>query len=406
MSHKKNKCLYFPKLYLRHLLFLFFVILSCIKKGVQIYFENNQKIAIEFLKLYMYDVGDFLTIIPLIIMKKRMNNKKMGERLNSTASNNSLKYIYTNQIENKNNCSLIRNIFIFALVDFIAQISPVIYYVVKEDQRLVVKQANLISTLIFNIIFVILFSVLILHTNFYRHHLFAFSIDLVFLIILTTFELTNLFKDAEENIGMSIIYILIKILGSILHSLENVLAKYMFLYNFLSTFALLVNKSIYHFIYLIIFSFPFIFKKIEIKEGESGNIFSMIGEIFDDKKYYFIVIGYTIISFLYNNISNKIIDVFSPNHYANAKVLENIGIFVMDLIINGIDSSTNLVLRIITFVLLILSACIFNEFLIINICGLSKNTKLFLDYEAKNEIKKEKLNEENIELEDSNTTDF
>ena len=80
----------------------------------------------------MYDVGDFLTIIPFIIMKKRMNNKKRGERLNSTASNNSLKYIYTNQIENKNNCSLIRNIFIFALVDFIAQISPVIYYVVKK----------------------------------------------------------------------------------------------------------------------------------------------------------------------------------------------------------------------------------------------------------------------------------
>ena len=77
MAKKHNKCLYFPKLYLRHLLFLFFVILSCIKKGVQIYFENNQKIAIEFLKLYMYDVGDFLTIIPLIIMKKRMNKKKM-----------------------------------------------------------------------------------------------------------------------------------------------------------------------------------------------------------------------------------------------------------------------------------------------------------------------------------------
>ena len=140
----------------------------------------------------MYDVGDLLTIIPFIIMKKRMNNKKRGERLNSTASNNSLKYIYTNQIENKNNCGLIRNIFIFALVDFIAQISPVIYYVVKEDQQLVVKKANLICTLIFNIIFVIIFSVLILHTNFYRHHLFAFSIDIVIVIILTTFELTNL----------------------------------------------------------------------------------------------------------------------------------------------------------------------------------------------------------------------
>ena len=276
------------------------------------------------------------------------------------------------------------------MVDFIAQISPVIYYVVKEDQQLVVKQANLICTLIFNIIFVIIFSVLILHTNFYRHHLFSFSIDIVIVIILTTFELTNLFKEAEENIGMSIIYIVIKILSVILYSLENVLAKYMFLYNFLSTFALLVNKSIYHFIYLIIFSFPFIFKEIQIKDGESRNIFSMIGEIFDDKKYYFIIIVYTIISFLYNNVSNKIIDVFSPNHYANAKVLENIGIFVMDLIINGVDSSANLILRIIMFILLILSACIFNEFLIINICGLSKNTKLFLDYEAKKERKKEK----------------
>ena len=100
---------------------------------------------------------------------------------------------------------------------------------------------------------------------------------------MTTFELTNLFKDAEENIGMSIIYIVIKILSVILYSLENVLAKYMFLYNFLSTFALLVNKSIYHFIYLIIFSFPFIFKEIQIKDGESRNIFSMIGQIFDDK---------------------------------------------------------------------------------------------------------------------------
>ena len=254
MSIKYKKCLYFPKLYLRHLLFLFFTILSCIKKGVQIYFENNQKIAIEFLKLYMYDVGDFLTIIPYIIMKKRMNKEAIGEKLESNIRKSSLKYIYTNQIENKNNYSLLRNIIIFTLVDIIPQISPVIYYVVKEDQHLVVKQANLNCTLIFYIIFVIIYSTLILHTNFYRHHLFAFSMDIVIVIILTSFELTNLFSDAKENIGMSIIYIFIKILSSILYSFENVLAKYMFLYQFPSTYALLVNKSMYHFVYLVIYS--------------------------------------------------------------------------------------------------------------------------------------------------------
>ena len=147
------------------------------------------------------------------------------------------------------------------MVDIIPQISPVIYYVVKEDQQLVVKQTNLNCTLIFYIIFIIIYSILILHTNFYRHHLFAFSMDIVIVIILTSFELTNLFSDAKENIGMSIIYIFIKILSSILYSFENVLAKYMFLYQFLSTYALLVNKSIYHFIYLVIFSFPFYFQK-------------------------------------------------------------------------------------------------------------------------------------------------
>ena len=69
---KQKKYFFFPKLQLRHLLFLFFFIISFIKKGTQIYFEKNQRIAIEFLKLYMYDVGDFLSIIPFLIIKKRM----------------------------------------------------------------------------------------------------------------------------------------------------------------------------------------------------------------------------------------------------------------------------------------------------------------------------------------------
>ena len=101
-----------------------------------------------------------------------------------------------------------------------------IYYIVKEAQKLVVKQTNLNSTLIFNIIFIIIFSILILHTKFYRHHLFSFWIDILCLIILTIIDLIHLFKDIGENEMMSIIYILIKILSVMLYSLENVWAKY------------------------------------------------------------------------------------------------------------------------------------------------------------------------------------
>ena len=71
---KRKKYLLFPKLHLKHLLFLFFFIVVCMKKGVQIYFEQNQRIAIEFLKLYMYDIGDMFTIIPYLIVKKRIKN--------------------------------------------------------------------------------------------------------------------------------------------------------------------------------------------------------------------------------------------------------------------------------------------------------------------------------------------
>ena len=126
----------------------------------------------------------------------------------------------------------------------------------------------------------------------------------------------------------------------------------------------MVNKSIFQFFYLLIFSFPFIFKKMEIKDGESKTIFSMIADIFEDKIYYGIVIGYTITSFFCNNLGCKIIEEFSPNHFIIAKLLENFGIFLIDLIINGPDSEVYLiVVKIIMNIILILSSLIFNEIL-------------------------------------------
>ena len=38
------------------------------------------------------------------------------------------------------------------------------------------------------------------------------------------------------------------------------------------------------------------------------------------------------------------------------------------------------------YILLIIASLIFNEFVVINICGLANNTKLFLDYKEKNDL--------------------
>ena len=394
MYSKKKKYFLFSKLQLKHLLFLFFFIISSCKRTAQIFLEKNQKLSIDFLKLYLYDIGDFLSVIPYIIMKKGMESEKISKQT-QRVSCAGIKYRYFNDEKNKKNCIGFRKVLIFTIVDFVAQISPVIYYTIKADQKLEVKRANLNTAITFNIIFIMLFSYFILHTEFYRHHLFALLIDIFCFIFLSVFDFIKIYNETESISLMAIIYILIKTINVILYSFENVLGKYLFLYNFISTYALLFYKSIYNFIFLIIFSSPFIFIKMGEENGESKIIFSWIVDIFDNKIYYLIAIGYTLISFFYNNLCQKIIDVFSPNHFAISRVLENFAIFIIDLIINGIDSELYLILRIIVYVLLIFSTLIFNEFLVINICGLGQNTKLFLDY------KFERENSLNIEIGES-----
>ena len=289
MYSKNKKYIFFPKLNLKHLLFLFFFIVSFIKKTAQTYFENNQKIAIEFLKLYMYDMGDMLSIIPFIILKLRSKTQKLKKNeLNKTPTN--IKYIFNDEEQKKKGLKAYINIFLFTIIDITAQISPVIYYVVKEGHKLAVKQANLNTTLIFNIIFIIIFSYFILHTDFYRHHLFSFSLDILCLIILAIIDIKKIYEDKGDNMLMSVIYIIIKIISVILYSLENVLAKYIFLYNYISTYSLLIFKSLFHLVYLIIFSFPFIFYELEDQNGKSKQIFIMIKEIFDDKIYILIIL--------------------------------------------------------------------------------------------------------------------
>lgn len=76
MNSKKKKYFLFPKPHLIHLLFLIFFISSFAKKFVQIFLEGKESLALEFFKLYVYNFGDFLTIIPFLIIKKRSKQKK------------------------------------------------------------------------------------------------------------------------------------------------------------------------------------------------------------------------------------------------------------------------------------------------------------------------------------------
>ena len=384
MDPEKKKYFFFPKPHLNHFLFLLFFVISILKKYVNTFFPQKPKIPLEFLELYIYNLSDFFSIIPLFILQKRTKRKK--EIIDSN-SNKDVKgghgYIYNNR-EKTNPKSKIR-IFILTISDYIAQISSVIFYVILNEMNIPMKFAKLTSLLIINVIVIFIISKLILHNHFYRHHSLSLLINIICLIVLIIVDISNIINYSGE-IKMQFIYIIIKIVQSILYSLEDVLIKVLILSYYLHPFKILFKKALFQFFYNIIFNFPFIFIKLRDKDEEKEFLFPMIGRLFEDKINILITFIYAGISFIYNGTIFKIIDEFSPNHFAIARVIENFGILMLNIILEGADSQKNLVFNLIIYILLIFAALVYNEFFIINICGLSKYTKYFLDFEAEIEI--------------------
>ena len=397
MLIKKKKYIFFPKLDSKHLLFLFFILFAFAKKFIQYYLETSKSLGLEFFKLYVFDFGDLLSIIPFLIIKKRSklkNKNTKEENQGNINSEGTTEYLIYNPIENskKNDKKGFIYVLLTTILDFIAQISRVIFHIIKEQKKLDVKESYLNSLLAINMIITILFSKFMLHTDFYRHHSFAFLLNILCLLALSVIDIIETIDEHGDNIIMTIVYFLIILLSKALYSFEDVLVKVIFLFYYYSPYALLLTKSIFHFFYLILFSFPFIFIELKDEKNENKLIFSMIGDIFEDKLYILVEILFSILSFFYNIITFKIIDAFSPNHFIIARVGENFCIYIINIILTGADKEKYIIFKIILFILLILISFIYNEFIVINICGLSKNTKLFLEYEEKNELAIIKIN--------------
>lgn len=381
MNSKKRKYLLFPKPHLNHLLFLFYFISSVIKQSLLKDIKEKDNLSIPIFKLYVYDIGDLFSIIPFYLRKRKSESKQEEGKRKSIKDKENIKYIYRNPLRGKKYLkSVLLNLFLISIFDFVAQISTVTYYLVKQKQNLEVKQANLNSLLIFNVIFLFIFSRLILKINFFRHHYFSFIIFIICLIIIVLLDFLEIKDENKEKFVLSIIYLLVRIFATFLYSLEDTLAKLMFLFYYLSPYSLLLAKAAIQFIFLIIFSIPFIFVKFKDENGHKALIFSMFRNIFDNKIYILLYVIYLFNSLIYNTLNFMIIDVFSTNHTAIAKIFEYLGIFLINVIEGDIKTTYNIVIRLIMYIILIATSFIYNEFLVLNFCGLSKDTKLFLDF--------------------------
>ena len=248
-----------------------------------------------------------------------------------------------------------------------------------------VNHGNTNIVLIFNVIFLFILSKYILDIKFYSHHYFSFIIFIICLIAMGIIDFINIVKESKDFIN-SLLYILIRIFSVLLYSIVNVIDKVVFLKYFISPYFLLLSKAIIQLFFLIIFSIPFCFVKFNYKNKEEKIIFSMFSMIFEQKLAILFYIIYIISSFFYNLLNLLIINKFSPENVAIAFILESFGLFIIGTANKEIKLDYNFGIKFIMHILLIIGSFIFNEFIVINICGLANNTKLFLDYKEKRDL--------------------
>jgi hypothetical protein len=365
MDPQKKKYFFFPKPHLNHLLYLLYFVISILKKYVNTLFPQKSKIPSEFLQIYIYNLSDFFSIIPYFILKHRTKGKKDINDSNSERNTkNGTEYIYTD-IEDTHQYPY-KKILILTISDYIAQISFVIFYIILNELDIPMKFAKFNSYFIVNVIVIFIISKLILNNQIYRHHSFSLLINIICLFVLIIVDIINIINYSGKII-IQFIYIILKIKRCILYSLEDVLIKVLILKYYFHPFRILFIKAILDLFYNIIFNFPFIFIKLRDKDDERELLFHMIGRIFEDKINILITFILAGISFIYNSTIFKIIDEFSPNHFAIASVIENFGILMLNIILEGAGSQKNLILDLIIYIILIFAALVYNEFLIINI---------------------------------------
>lgn len=131
----KKKFFLFEKPHLNHLLFLIALVVSVSKQIILIFMNSkySNNLSISFFNLYICALGDFLSLIPYLIIKNKIKSQISREPKQKEKSNKSdgdLPYIYNNpsKIEfRKNKKNIILYIFFITIFDFISQISTIFF---------------------------------------------------------------------------------------------------------------------------------------------------------------------------------------------------------------------------------------------------------------------------------------
>ena len=385
----------FSKFETKHFLFLSYFIISTSRGVINSFSDPTKDICLIFNYYYLCSFSDFLSIVPILIIKKRTKSSKIyiNEEIKAQKNTEDEELIYVDQsIENKKRIlkKIYKIIIGTSICEFLALYSKAIYFIIVQKQNIHYKSVNLNSVLIIDIVGQYFFNRIILKYLFYRHHYLSFFINILFLIILVTMDIIDINKK-DNNPEATFIFILIRILSSIFYSIEDAFSKIIITYNSMSPYHFLFFRGIIVNVLVIILSIVFIFVELPDEKGDNSIVFTRFWKVYDKTKNILIAIILFFLDFLYNVNIFFIIDKFTSSHLAMSMILGHFSNLFISLFKKDVEIS-DFFLRLIIYLILIIASAIHNEFIILNFCEFQKHTKIFLEKEAEKDLNQEEYN--------------
>ena len=359
-----------------HIYFLLYAVFRIIHQVLKDFLKISE-IADNFFFVYLIVLSRLLSFIPFLIHKKL---SKIRREEKERKDKNKIKYIYHDQTK-EGKKKLAKHTFIIALCELLGDLVICIFYFFNKETSF--PNYHLKIFLIFNTVTQYIANYYILNFHFYKHHYLSFWINFGCLIL---FLIVDVIELVTRKISQYHFYILacIKIVKYILLSIKDNFSKKVLFEEYLSVFSLMLIVGLYELAFLAVFSVPFIF----LKSRETKNV------IFIDFLEYLkgtkliLSISILICKFVYALFILLIIDRFSPSHLPLAFLLDSFFNNIYTIIKNVINHKQNryyVFANFAFYAILFIGAMIHNEIIIINKCGLSKNTKMFLDMKFEEE---------------------
>ena len=358
-----------------------------------------------------YAENEYIYII-FIIISNLMNGFLIiyvncsTKKRSKVENTNNTKLIYRDPLKYRNRqfflkLILISSIELFNLLSYFIFFS--LFRDAKNDEVAHKGEKDIIS--FFDIIMRYIFSIFILKTKVYKHHLWSIYAIIIGFILIVPFDIMQFISEKDKNTVYSFIFIGISSLRSIFYPLLGTLIKTIYRDYYILPENLLFLMGIIESILIIIITLILFFSNV-LKFEFTFTFWNV-----------FMSIIYTLINFIRQYIVAKIIYLFSSQSVSFLIISKSIAVGIKGIIDffqseekNKVEFSFALIFGIISIFIIIMGTLVYDEIVIVNKFGLNLNVKRGIHERALTEVESaiDDLEDEdkkdiNVELIDDNS---